>query len=534
MDPITPSESVHPAGESTAPVSTAWPIDTPGGRYYAEWEPDAPVSVHGQLAFFAQFLHAGKRWDEFIAGCPLHYRGNRGSGARNVFGTAALSVLCGHWRYLHMNAVRGDVLNAGLLGISHLVSDDVVRHALNHVMEESAALAWLSEHQRRCLEPLLTLPWILDIDSTVKPLYGRQQGAEIGYNPHKPGRPSHVYHSYFVAGLRLCVGVEVLPGKEHAAGHGQPGLWRTLDALPRRCWPAFIRADCGYGQEKLMCECEERAVPYLFKLRFTKKVRELVSSMRHNGAGWEDTADGWQVLESTLRLTGWSSARRIVIVREAAARAPVEENPAHRAAPGRRRGKDRSLLPGAEAPGWQSAAPWSGKLAVLVTSLGATDYPAASLAKLYRERADMENNYDELKNQWGWNGYTTKKLAPCRIMANLIALIYNWWHLYTRLFDEEHQREAITSRPALLSGVARETRHGGQRRVKVSLLHEKGDLIAQAITLISSFLHRVSTITPRWTARQCWSLLLTRILRGKLGGKWLGDLPPGAQPLLSG
>jgi len=23
-------------------------------------------------------------------------------------------------------------------------------------------------------------------------------------------------------------------------------------------------------------------------------------------------------------------------------------------------------------------------------------------------------------------------LAPCRLMANLVALIYNWWHLYVR------------------------------------------------------------------------------------------------------
>jgi hypothetical protein len=29
----------------------------------------------------------------------------------------------------------------------------------------------------------------------VKTLYGEQEGAEIGYNPHKPGRPSHAYHT---------------------------------------------------------------------------------------------------------------------------------------------------------------------------------------------------------------------------------------------------------------------------------------------------------------------------------------------------
>ena len=47
-----------------------------------------------------------------------------------------------------------------------------------------------------------------------KALYGKQQGAVLGYNPHKPGRPSHAYHSYQVSGLRLMLGVDVLAGNE--------------------------------------------------------------------------------------------------------------------------------------------------------------------------------------------------------------------------------------------------------------------------------------------------------------------------------
>jgi hypothetical protein len=27
--------------------------------------------------------------------------------------------------------------------------------------------------------------WVLDVDTTIKPLYGEQEGAELGYNPHK-------------------------------------------------------------------------------------------------------------------------------------------------------------------------------------------------------------------------------------------------------------------------------------------------------------------------------------------------------------
>ncbi|MEO7318728.1 MAG: tetratricopeptide repeat protein [Chthoniobacteraceae bacterium] len=49
--------------------------------------------------------------------------------------------------------------------------------------------------------------------------------------------------------------------------------------------------------------------------------------------------------------------------------------------------------------------------------------------------------------------------------------------------DGAYHREAITSRPALLHGVARLTRGGGQRTVKVSVQHEKSALITAAIAI---------------------------------------------------
>jgi len=519
----------HPAGERFFPslkCSPAWPVDTPGGRYYAEFDDDAPVTREGQLIFFAQFLHSGGRWEQFLRNCPLRYRGNRGSQVVDVVGTATLSVLCGHWRYAHINSVRGDALNPPLLGMTRAVSEDVVRRAMKRI-EERAGLAWLAAELRDSIQPVLSVPWILDIDCTVKPLYGHQQGAQIGYNPHKPGRPSHCYHSYFMANTRLCLGVEVCGGKDHAARHGLPGLWELLDALPRTRWPAMLRGDCAYGNEAVLCAAEARDLPYLCKLRHTPKVKTLLRQMQRTGAAWQDAGDGWEVIEATLRLSGWSRERRVVLVREAPALAPVDANAR------RRRDRTQPALPGSN--DWEAgAAPWAGKIAVLVTSLDALAYPAVAIARLYRERADAENVYDELKNQWGWAGYTTQKLAPCRLMANLIALLYNWWHLYARLYDGEHHREAITSRPALLNGVGRLIAHSGQRTVKVSLQHEKSGLIAQAITAVSNTLQRCNAIAERWTIEQRWTLLLTHIFRRWLGGKWLGELPPQAAMFLSG
>lgn len=45
---------------------------------------------------------------------------------------------------------------------------------------------------------------------------------------------------------------------------------------------------------------------------------------------------------------------------------------------------------------------------VLVTNDEKMD--AVALSQLYRDRGDCENNFDEFKNQWGWSGFTTRKL----------------------------------------------------------------------------------------------------------------------------
>ena len=55
-----------------------------------------------------------------------------------------------------------------------------------------------------------------------------------------------------------------------------------------------------------------------------------------------------------------------------------------------------------------------------------------------------------------------------------------------------------------------------------------------AVTEISNELGRIAAITERWNAQQRWSLLLTRILRRYLGGKWLPEVPSEPLLLLSG
>ena len=73
-----------------------------------------------------------------------------------------------------------------------------------------------------------------------------------------------------------------------------------------------------------------------------------------------------------------------------------------------------------------------------------TTHPILTLAQLYRDRADSENNFNELKNQWGWGDFTTQDLARCQLMARMVALVYNWWTLFVRLAQPHKHFEAIS------------------------------------------------------------------------------------------
>ena len=61
------------------------------------------------------------------------------------------------------------------------------------------------------------------------------------------------------------------------------------------------------------------------------------------------------------------------------------------------------------------------------------------------------------KNLWGWGGFVTQKIKPCRLVARMIALIYNWWSLFVRLAEPDKHLEAIVSRHLLLHGVGKQT-----------------------------------------------------------------------------
>ncbi len=189
------------------------------------------------------------------------------------------------------------------LGQKHVVQLEVVNHKLRGRVWKQA-LRWGKSKVR-----ILPNLWI-DGDSTVKTVYGKQEGAQKGFNSHKKGALS--YHPL----LAFCTETkEILQGWFRCGSaytsNGIVGFMKHLVAhLPHRLRVIF-RADSGFFSGDLLDFLESRGFGYLVKVKM-KKLRQLLEKQKWTSVQGQP---GWQQCEFKYACKNWKKERRFVAVR---------------------------------------------------------------------------------------------------------------------------------------------------------------------------------------------------------------------------
>jgi len=154
--------------------------------------------------------------------------------------------------------------------------------------------------------------WI-DVDSTVRTTYGKkQQGAEVGYNPHKRGATSYNPQLAFCAATKEILQGWMRCGDAYTSNEIVAFMQQLAAHLPKSMRLIF-RGDAGYFVGALLDWLDPRGYGYLIKVKLKGLVGLLEEKQWSPVAGHAD----WEQTQFTHRCGTWSQARNFVAVRRA-------------------------------------------------------------------------------------------------------------------------------------------------------------------------------------------------------------------------
>lgn len=173
----------------------------------------------------------------------------------------------------------------------------------------------LSEVEAKARHKVWSRKWFgritLDMDSTVKGVYGSQQGAEKGFNTKKKGQKGYHPLLCFIAETRECLHNWFRPGSAYTGNGAVEFMKECFSRVPKRVWKVFVRADSGFFNGDLLELLEEKGSQYLIKV----KMRNLVPLLMKQSWGKAKNRAGVETAEFMHQCRGWSRARKFVAVR---------------------------------------------------------------------------------------------------------------------------------------------------------------------------------------------------------------------------
>jgi hypothetical protein len=229
----------------------------------------------------------------------------------------------------------------------------------------------------------------LDLDSTVKTVYGHQQGAEKGYNHTHPGKRSYHPLIAFIAETGEVLMGWLRPGDTFSANGSLEFLKEALSRLPKQVWKVIIRADAAFFNHLFLCQLESLGHLYVVKVKMKGWRR-----WTNEHAVWRKSGNGRWTAKFQAQLRDWKHPRTFVAVRILT---------------GYREDDLFGEFPVYEYGLW-------------VTNLSLSPN---QLEKFYNLRATCENLIDVGKNQVGWCGMLTNRFWTNDLIFQLAMLAYN-------------------------------------------------------------------------------------------------------------
>lgn len=162
---------------------------------------------------------------------------------------------------------------------------------------------------------------IFDLDSVVIVIYGKQEGARLGYNPKKPGRRSYHPLVCFESHFQEFWHGSLRPGNVGTSTGVIPFLQACLKKVPKTIARTRIRfrMDSGFYGQRTIRFLDGTGCGYVIVAKEYSTIKSSARACRFKKMG-----NGWEVGEFQEKVhQKWNKTHRFIVVRR-----PIPEDPA--------------------------------------------------------------------------------------------------------------------------------------------------------------------------------------------------------------
>jgi hypothetical protein len=124
----------------------------------------------------------------------------------------------------------------------------------------------------------------LDLDSHVKTVYGKQQRADAGYNPKKPGRKSYHPLFCFLGETRDYLLRKLRAGSKYISAGTIAFLKECLRIIPRHILQLYMRGDSGFYSGPHLFFLEQRKIRYAIAAKLYNTIQKQLGGYAGNMA----------------------------------------------------------------------------------------------------------------------------------------------------------------------------------------------------------------------------------------------------------
>lgn len=350
------------------------------------------LTHYGGIFFFQEFLRV-LQFRRFLAQRLEDFRPHHDYSLSQMTLAVMYPIILGLDRLENASLLRSDTTFHDLTGLPTYPNPQSLRRFLLHAPPEfRKQLHRFNDHLLQVFihRPEHRSRLILDLDSTVVTVFGRQEGAEVGYNPRYRGKRSYDPLLCLESNSSFLWDTELRCGDAGTWAGSTQLLASCFLSLPKDIRELRFRADAGFGYNPVLERLEEVQAQYAVVARMNTALKRRLWCLRYQRFN-----ERWEIAECEHKVSEQAPTRRCVV-----ARRPIEETDA------------QLTLFSLERYAYRA---W-------ITNLPLTP---AGIWHFYDGRAGMEPRIGELREHFALRKIPTRAFEANALYLEIIRLAYN-------------------------------------------------------------------------------------------------------------